>query len=141
MNARTRRARRILRTARRGPWGKGRNALKNAMKPVYAEDGKIMHWELVDDPWYTRRRGDLYHPGLYYMQRSSLRTNGLWRPLGPKSRQKWLKEIEKGAIWDMEHALSDCCGWGKEEVYHETIEFTGSIIPARNRMPDFKEKE
>ena len=85
MNARTRRARRILRSARRGPWGNGRNSLSNAMKPVYGDDGTISHCHLETDPWYTDRKG-------YYRTGSYRGSN-----LGPKIRQRWLKEVEKSA--------------------------------------------
>lgn len=139
MNARTRRARRILRSARRGPWGKGRNGLINAMQPVHGTDGEIHHYTIVTDPWYTCRRG-YYRSGNYRMLSSCVLSTWPWRPpFGPKSRQTWLKSVAKSAQWDMDHALSDCCGWGKEEVYHETIEFVGSITPTRNRMQNFKE--
>lgn len=119
MNTRTRRARRILRSARRGPWGKGRRALNNALQPVYGKDGTILHYKLVRDPWHTSRRG-WYHSG----HGASMRT---------KAAQRWAKAIDLCARWDADHTLSDCCGWGMPEYGHDPYQFLGSITPARNR--------
>jgi hypothetical protein len=117
MNARTRHARRILRTTRRGPWGKGRNAINNSMQPVYGADGEIMHYRLVNDPWYTRRSG-LYRPGKGISHRT-------------KAAQVWRKAHEKSARWDVGHALSDCCGWGNGEAHHDPFAYVGSLVPPR----------
>lgn len=121
MNPQTRRKRQILRSARCGPHGK-----KIRTVPIYDASGGILHYTIVQDPWFTCRRG--------YPRRDS--------PENSKSRQQWIKEYDLFARQDMDHALSDCCGWGNVEPYHDPVVYRGSIVPARNRpYPPEKHQE
>lgn len=132
-----RRAERLLRSSRRGPWGKGRNALTNAMQPVYElnGDGKpyIKHYRLVTDPWYVNRTG-FYKPESFEV--CCCAPDCGHSVLGPKSRQRWLKEHVKLGQWDVDHALSHCCGWGNDEGHGgepSVYPFIGGMVPPRRR--------
>lgn len=133
-----RRASRLLRSARRGPWGKGRNTLTGGMEPVYAvdENGRehICHYRLVTDPWYVNRTG-FYRAG---SQSPTKRcrligcNKGHHLSRGSKAKQRWLKDIELAGRWDVQHALSDCCGWGNDDGHGaepEPYPFVSGSVP------------
>lgn len=86
------------------------------MKPVHDDNGEIMHYRLDADPWYSPRYGT-WKPGTS------------WKT---KAGQQWLRETRKAAQWDVGHALSDCCGWGKGEAYHDPFVFFCGIVPPRH---------
>lgn len=129
MNPSARRARRLLRSARRGPWGNGKSSLFKATKPVYSEDGTVEYYKLVTDPWYVNRDG-LYKVGSWHTD--SLHRLLGYRCVGPKARQVWLKDWVKDGKWEIGHVLSTCCGWGNEEGYGgqpQPHAFTSGSVP------------
>lgn len=97
-------------------------------EPVYRSDGSV-HYCMTEHPDFVRRDG-WFTPGSYRVDRNGKKHNFL----KTKAGQRYLKEVRLAARWDAYHATSDCCGWGKGEVYHDPYVYTGTdLVPSRSR--------
>lgn len=116
MNTRARRKAHLLRTSRRGPWGKN---FTKRLVPYTDEQGREMS-ELVRHPDYVRR-------------------NVLF------TRRKARAEAAKIRLRELDHALSDCCGWGNTESHYKDggglYPFVSGSVPPRPKHLPYPEDE
>ena len=109
MNKNTRRKRLLLRVSRQGPFNR-----REPLVDVLDDVGEVIYSKFNRRVDYVRRK-------VYFADKTG----------SIKYHRLWLRAIEWVARRDVEHALSDCCGWGNLDPYHDPYEFVAGGPPPR----------